>query len=1665
MLFREEPDHEEMMTMATGILYGQPKDGTAMVQSVSLDGHSMDSLLFAKSLCIAYAGVRQNNHELRGLDTFFGLRDFIYFMKALRARSTLRGLKMELAISDLMCSLERNFSGINIEQWKLVALEFLRHLVNQNESTILDFLNMQVRCPLRALQDLSKETSLTLGSRARFKLIIDCTEDDSIMRILSGAGLLNLSKKTLFKLSHLPEEQEGEKLRLISGVKFAAMQGHTAVLSQTETVDESFYDLQNQNFREIEGIDGSLSLYANIAIGGMSRRCPIHELFDCIVHVRASKLAETPAPFLNRFEKYRLDIGDVLSSAWSSASRLTKVLQKSRLRAGELIGLLSEKELVGWVEGQTLDSVFVGLLPAWAFRSSVDKECPHSIFSISRDSSFLSSLVTFISYITTMEKPMDRVVKVVMEALDVFSSDELSALELMVDSNDDIDIVHACLSSLLLEYDTDAGEIHPVQQSVCEKLVQMVITEHVVSTLLQIAKPESLFSRRHYLPKFMVDEYFIQQEHFALRKYVDGALRSDESQLLVVHTRTDAHVRGIPSWNSNFGFGTGRQVDQCAVRSLVCSDDKSVLIEHMDSLRSESTFRKALADWIHGSQRIFILLIDMSKEKATEHANYARMNIEQNALDDKILLLLLHYPSSSSISSFSYPALFLGKWRHTFLDGVGQSGPSLAISDSIRLACEGIDSKDGPNEQICNALEHIMPAALSRLACRKLFYKGQQLSRSSNEDGSFLERLQYLSDALSIDSGFGTAGDILRQKFASFWLDQCLITAVRAACMRLQRGTTQLSISASLHSTLLEAFDKFMAWSMMLINNWRGFDLLIDFHRSEATVALFASILMELSPPPFEELMLIQERSVLVKPMPSALDPFVGRFALFPFFYSVSTCVEEALDFAVAETPGHCMGTDGRLSQNTLNSATFEILKNMKDRRTRYSLVSAVALAIEAVENSNDLFGRYLRQFIAWKTGAATNPYINKWILDSTPERSIIAIHSLFRSRQVEFMKMASWSSLAQNKSHVFLDDAGHLRDLSSWPLVLLMDSLQNLERSIVEGSPNRNAWLARYSALLNHISIIDDLSRLVVCRVRVLCFFHALFQLSPPSAEIEAAAIDKLLLGQKVPSATASLSVLFGIVEGNPHLEEALLWNFFSSLAGFWGDHRVQDFTFLLEALDEGKLEHHSCQRNVALLLRACNCFGYREENQLNPQLLLVLPSLPACLLNTKLAHTCRVQPAFSESGERKSFPHYIPEWLRGDEGGHDGSSNEENRNELAFFASFSHAYAGTLAAVTFDMLLGRVMHESLQSSSAELFQLMLASANGEHLNESDYIRLARTRTNHNGFLSLEGSHLGAMVADARTICFVAALARDIALGTHEGSALNEPYDGVSKPVLYQIMGLTKAKFVDFFFSEILRHKGEGRLMQVLGSGGPLHDLTWCQPMREGMPIIVADNQTALLQAEAALHEATQDEERMARELKLCPHRDCSHAFSVLERNCGQFICGRDYHHVVGREGRYGCGRPFQVDQAPSYRVDEQRLAPLRHAVNTHRAHLAASQQEETKWRRARDFITPPSLFFVDSAPLGALISPSASLLHSFAEEDTNSKLVRVILKGTKLLDSLALLPDLIEVRFVAAVLELAIPRKQHTDFNLVCPPSCIYGFTLSLVRSYRKKRPWNGP
>lgn len=101
----------------------------------------------------------------------------------------------------------------------------------------------------------------------------------------------------------------------------AAEQGKTVVLSQTEDIHGSFYDLFNQNFRRIyDPKKKETRCYANVAIGSYNKPSRVNENFQCVVIIKKSEVENTPKAFLNRFEKFPLSHRDFLKASMSKLS-------------------------------------------------------------------------------------------------------------------------------------------------------------------------------------------------------------------------------------------------------------------------------------------------------------------------------------------------------------------------------------------------------------------------------------------------------------------------------------------------------------------------------------------------------------------------------------------------------------------------------------------------------------------------------------------------------------------------------------------------------------------------------------------------------------------------------------------------------------------------------------------------------------------------------------------------------------------------------------------------------------------------------------------------------------------------------------------------------------------------------------------------------------------------------------------------------------------------------------------------------------------------------------------------------------------------------------------------------------------------------------------------
>lgn len=488
MLLREEPDERDMLSIARGVLFDDRDGGFGRASHVDLEGKSLTANDFALSLCQSYATLIHDDAELSWFDTFFGLRDLIHFFIALRTRSTFEAMKMRITVQDVVFAVERNFNGVASGDVQRITEHFLKPLACSEVTWSTSLLDGAFRDPVHVIREaLQGCTGISsLSDRARFKLIIDCSGDDSILRLLSRSGIINVSKGCMFKVSRMPEEVVLEELKVVAGVKYAALQGSTAVLSQTESINESFYDLFNLRFQAVSRREGGVGLYANIAVGGMSRRSLIHPDFECVVHVNESELEHMPAPFLNRFEKYRLTIDDVLQSGWESLGELAIAFKRSKQSLFKLVSILCGGENTGWLgDKRSLDSLFVSMLPTTF--PGTDAEA-----SATAGSGLLEHAFRVGEILNSLRPLPSDIGFVVESAMECLRFDYAEAIQVVsTKSNQEITIEE------LLHLLRDSSDNTTLADRIVQSLVQMLTTRVTARRLLQLATPESVFAARY----------------------------------------------------------------------------------------------------------------------------------------------------------------------------------------------------------------------------------------------------------------------------------------------------------------------------------------------------------------------------------------------------------------------------------------------------------------------------------------------------------------------------------------------------------------------------------------------------------------------------------------------------------------------------------------------------------------------------------------------------------------------------------------------------------------------------------------------------------------------------------------------------------------------------------------------------------------------------------------------------------------------------------------------------------------------------------------------------------------------------------------------------------------------------------------------------------------
>ena len=295
-LYRPDASDEDLETLAKGCLCSNPVNPPAELRR--------DLDMVAK-FCRPYSECMRSSRFSR----FFGLRDFIQFVNYLRRK---RDEGSSLSSHLVLQALERNFNGS--EEFESICKKFLQVIGTRLED-VMEKRRMIVEVLQESMQDRPQPMQDLTENEVRYKLIIDPSEDDSLVRLLFSMGVLERVNTRMFVCSDFPGDGQVQKINTIAAIRHSAIEGHTAVMSQTDDIHESFYDLFNQRFRRIDDPEHGPRYYTNIAIGAHLKPSRVHPSFQCVVVVKKSEIVDTPAPFLNRFEKYLISHGSLLETA------------------------------------------------------------------------------------------------------------------------------------------------------------------------------------------------------------------------------------------------------------------------------------------------------------------------------------------------------------------------------------------------------------------------------------------------------------------------------------------------------------------------------------------------------------------------------------------------------------------------------------------------------------------------------------------------------------------------------------------------------------------------------------------------------------------------------------------------------------------------------------------------------------------------------------------------------------------------------------------------------------------------------------------------------------------------------------------------------------------------------------------------------------------------------------------------------------------------------------------------------------------------------------------------------------------------------------------------------------------------------------------------------
>ena len=773
MLMRAPPDHDELLSITTGCLGVQKqKQISCNIHASTLNKRDRLLTLSTSSngqyglldlLCESFEALmnevshpRSRAEAVKGFIDFFGLRDYMNFIKLLGRMAQTDYIITKQAV---VSALERNFSGCERGMTQSILSYFTSW-----ESAVTPPRTVRLTNPIQLMMSSLSEQEASSIPVGRYVLLIDTTSTDGVLRFLLEHVLRRNRKDCkLFKLSDFADDTDAQQTNLISKVRWAAEKGDIVLLSHTDKVNESFYDLFNQHFRRFEertNNEVEVIYHTNIAMGAHSRRCRVMPEFRCLMHLTLDEVQLAPAPFLNRFEKYRINCSDCLNFILCELFErfrlpaLSKILlEKVYCKIQSLLRVVGKYAFFGNARFQTIESVLLTVM--LRFRTASD-------------------VTAFVLESFRTNSYRERV------------SADLSMSGSEVDHLCDAGESNSAVIQRMLEAPTNAREAH-----FGEVILGQAILEHVVRFFIDISLPEYLLARAAHLPSSII-RMIISPEKFSV-------FESDQrNPRQIIFTRTTPDLVLLQTSNRT-------TYAKKVIVSLSQVTKESQWTDFVQSYLSSKDLESQL-----------VVIVDLSL-CSLANFNFVRSKIDElfraNNNADKSIILLLHAANVDISSEHAYHTVADVQWSHRFSDGL-ECGSFIswleyAYSSSSSTGSQGIGKK-----LLLGELDNWFLSAIEIISSSmSLRDEGEACATfDPTYRGDLLLRALFFAD----NSG-RTLKDLLIQKFVDLWIpnddaDEVMLRSeVRFIVQQYTSGCANMSLGRSFVEEMKHMFAKFMS--------------------------------------------------------------------------------------------------------------------------------------------------------------------------------------------------------------------------------------------------------------------------------------------------------------------------------------------------------------------------------------------------------------------------------------------------------------------------------------------------------------------------------------------------------------------------------------------------------------------------------------------------------------------------------------------------------------------------------------------------------------------------------------------------------------------------------------------------------------------------------------